>query len=42
MDDSLKFKYKIEIMDIFPTLEEITKNNIDKITLEIKRRNYFK
>ena len=35
MDDSLKFKYKIEIIDIFPTLEEITQNNIDKITLEI-------
>ena len=35
MDDSIKFKFKIEIIDIFPTLEEITQNNIDKMTLEI-------
>ena len=35
MDDSIKFKYKIEIIDIFPTIEEITQNNNDKMTLEI-------
>ena len=35
MDDSIKFKYKIEIIDIFPTIEEITQNNTDKMTLEI-------